>query len=330
VRSLIVVCLSPAIDRNYKVASFLPGGLNRCENPVISPGGKGVNVARVLAILGAKVRCIGFFAGENGQYIIKNLQHNKVIVDAILLKGETRSSINILDSSTGKETEILEAGPTVNPQEMEQFINRFRQIISQEVGKIAGSSPPIVIFSGGVPRGLPISIYEDLINISKEYKAECFLDSSSEALSYGINAKPGLIKPNTRELSSIIKKIIEINGNIDKEFLINIYNETRKIEIPYVAVTFGKAGSMLCVDGKVFFAHPIPIVAVNTIGSGDSFTAGLAFAMANQYSWKRMLELAVACASSNALFEQVGFIDLQQVKEFQNMVEIDEFVVEMR
>lgn len=322
-RSMIVVCLSPAIDRNYKVPSLVLGNMHRCDNPILSPGGKGVNVARVLSLLGAQVRCIGFFAGENGQYIIRNLQQHNVLVDVISLKGETRNSINILDAATGRETEILEAGPMVYPAEMESFLNRFRQILSQE------TSPPIVIFSGGIPQGLPTTTYEDLILIAKQYRADCFLDSSSEALSFGAKAKPSLIKPNMRELSCLTGHLFDKNKGIDRQFLTEIHQKTRILDIPLVAVTLGGDGAVLCIENKVFYAHPLSIQTVNTIGSGDSFTAGLAFAMANQYSWRRMLELAVACASSNALFEQVGFIDNQQVKDFQNKVEIDEFIVEM-
>lgn len=322
--SMIVVCLSPAIDRNYKVPSLTLGCLHRCENPVSSPGGKGVNVARVLSLLGAQVRCIGFFAGDSGQYIIRNLQQHNVLVDAIELKGETRNSINILDASTGQETEILEAGPMVYASDMEHFLSRFRQILGQE------TTPPIVIFSGGIPQGLTPKAYQDLIEIAKEYKADCFLDSSGEALLNGVKAKPTMIKPNQRELSQITRQIFERKeSGVEKDFLVKIYHETRILGIPVVAVTFGGDGAMVCVENKVFYAHPVSIQPVNTIGSGDSFTAGLAFAIASQYTWKRVLELAVACATSNALFEQVGYIDMEQVKNFQNQVKIDEFVVEM-
>lgn len=323
-RQIIVVSLSPAIDRNYSVPSLTPGALHRCDNPVLSPGGKGVNVARVLSLMGAPVRCIGFFAGDNGQYIIRNLEQHQVTVDAILLKGETRTSLNILDPVTGRETEILEAGPTVYPDDMARFFTRFHQILSLE------KSPPIVVFSGGIPKGLPSDIYEELIGTAKQYKADCFLDTSGEALVCGLKAKPFFVKPNLRELTYITKQNFKINDTVDKNLLTNIYYETRQFGVPVFAVTMGEQGAAVCVEDKVFFAHSLPVKAVNTIGSGDSFTAGMAFALANQESWKQMLKVATACASSNALFEQVGFIDPEQVKDFQNQVKIDEFIVEMR
>lgn len=321
-RSMIVVCLSPAIDRSYKVPSLTLGCMHRCENPTVSPGGKGVNVARVLSLLGAQVRCIGFFAGQNGQFIIRDLQQHHVIVDAVELKGETRNSINILDPVAGAETEILEKGPMVYPGDMEIFLGRLKQILSQE------TTPPIVIFSGGLPQGLAPSTYNDLIETAKRYKADCFLDSSGEAFSCGVEAKPFMIKPNMRELSQITNRIFERQCNVEEKFLRKIHQETRILGIPVVAVTLGGEGAMICIEDKVFYARPLLIQPINTIGSGDSFTAGFAYAMANQFSWKRTLELAVACATSNALFEQVGFIDSNQVKDFQNQVEIDEFIVE--
>ncbi len=323
-RSIIVVCLSPAIDRNYILPELVAGSLHRCDNPVLSPGGKGVNVARILSLLGATARCIGFFAGQNGQFIVRNLQQHNVLVDAILLKGETRSSLNILDTSSGKETEILEAGPVVYQNDKDCFIERFKLILAHE------TLPPIVIFSGGIPVGLDPSFYNELISLAKGYKADCILDSSGDALANGVKAKPFMIKPNRRELAYITDYMIDINSEINSDYMRDIFAKTRRLEIPLIAVTLGGAGALLCVENILLYAHPVELKAVNTIGSGDCFTAGMAYSIANGFTWKKALELSVACASSNALFEQVGFIDLEQVKEFQSKIRVDEYDLKLK
>lgn len=322
---IIVISLSPAVDRNYKVTQLHPGQMHRAGNPVISPGGKGINVARVLSLLGAKVKLLGFFAGANGKFIIDDLQHNNICVEAIMLDGETRNSINIIDSSSKKETEILETGPYVQGSDIENLYSKFLELLENKKSKA------LVVFSGGIPQGADSDIYRELILMAKKHDARCFLDTSQQAFIDGIGAVPFFIKPNLRELSQILPdedlnstKIKLQEGNWTAKDLSQISESVRQLGIPRVAITLSDKGAILCTEDKVLFAGPIDINPVNTIGCGDSFTAGFAFGVANSMTDEECLRIAVACAASNALFEEIGIIDPQMVKGFINEVKIKE------
>lgn len=331
-KDIIVVSLSPAIDRNYTVYEFLPGKLFRCENPVISPGGKGVNVARIISLLGGKVSLVGFFAGNNGQFIVDNLKNHNVDVSPIYTQGETRSSINILDKVSGRETEILEKGPEVSMGNTgllkEMLFSRIEQACEN----------PVVIFSGGIPDGVQDGIYGELIAGANKRKADCFLDSSGEALIKGVDAVPFFAKPNIREFSQIADHIyktgnmgyignINFNNVTNPEILRKIIEISKKTGIRNLVISLSGKGALLINSNRIYHMIPPEISAVNTIGSGDSFTAGFAYAYSIGKSGEECMKTAGACGASNALFEQVGIIDPDKVSEFAEKTEIKEIII---
>jgi len=331
-KDIIVVSLNPAIDRNYKVFGFVPGKLFRCENPVVSPGGKGVNVARIISLLGGRVSLLGFFAGNNGKYIVDNLVENKVKVLPVFINGETRNSINILDKVSGQETEILEKGPVVTKEN----IQSLKEILFNEIG--INDSGKIVVFSGGIPEGVFDDIYFELIIEANSRGAICFLDSSSQALLKGVDARPFFVKPNLREFGQIAKHLncdvnfgdkqeISIKNIMSSENLKKIYEVFKALKINCLVITLSEKGALLIDRNKITYMNPPEIVPVNTIGSGDSFTAGFAYAFANGLSFSDCLKTAGACGTSNALFEQVGVIDRKKVDEFINNIEIQEKMI---
>ncbi len=316
---IIVVCLSPAIDRNYKLFSMTPGQLHRCANPVISAGGKGVNVARVLSMLGAEVTLTGFFAGSGGRFILDDIRSHGVETVPVMIGGETRSSINILETGDGKETEILEAGPCAGSGD-------FERLMAVSADLFDGAGPDAwAVFSGGIPEGLPGDAYETLIRLAKSHGVQSILDTSSEALSYGVRACPYMIKPNLREFSAITGYADRIGTAVTVSDLSAIRESALPLGIPVVAVTLSSRGAAVVTEDSVLYAHPLPVIPVNTIGSGDSFTAGFTDELLRGGSLRGALSLAVACASSNALFERVGIIDPAQAAVLRSQVVIEEY-----
>jgi tagatose 6-phosphate kinase len=325
-KDLIIVSLSPAVDRNYRVVSLKPGQVHRCENPVQSPGGKGVNVARVLSLLGVSMKLIGFFAGDSGRYIVHDLIIHGIETQAIWVEGETRYSINILDSSIGCETEILEAGPVISAEQGREFRQHFKKLLG------SCNPSPIIVFSGGIPRGMSHEIYRELIFEAKERGALTFLDASQKALTSALTAIPYYVKPNPRELSQILcEEEMFLLGNdqpgyaLTSDEILILYKKASRLGVPKVALTLAHRGALLCLETKALYAHPLAISPVNTIGCGDCFTAGFAFASAHGYPDSDCLRYAVACASSNALYEQVGIISKKHIAEFIELVKIDEY-----
>ncbi len=328
-KDIIVVSLNPAIDRNYTVAEFMPGKLFRCENPTVSPGGKGVNVARIISVLGGNVTLTGFFAGNNGQFIIDNLIKNKVNVLPVFTDGETRSSINILDKVSGTETEILEQGPIVTEENIKSLKINLFNLLNES------SNETVVVLSGGLPEGVSEDIYHELILELKSRCALCFLDSSSESLIRGVDACPFFVKPNLREFGQIVKSLksetdygfideINLDNILNVDNISIIYDIYKTLNINNLIITLSAKGALLFSGNEVLYMNPPEITPVNTIGSGDCFTAGFVYAFSKDFSSIECLKIAGACGASNALIEQVGVIDLKKVNEFIKNIEIEE------
>lgn len=122
---ITVLSLSPAIDKIYLIDDFSAGGLYRTNNCLQSPGGKGINVARVTKMLGYEVTVLGFKAGSNGQWLEDSLTDIGVQAHFVTVKGQSRTNNNIIDKVNNRETEILEDGPVIK-----------QQIIIKEIGKM--------------------------------------------------------------------------------------------------------------------------------------------------------------------------------------------------
>jgi fructose-1-phosphate kinase PfkB-like protein len=157
-------------------------------------GGKGLNVSRVASILGARVMATGFLGGGNGQFIRAQLQELGIIDAFTKIEGDTRICIAINDPILDTSTEVLEPGPEICPEEQEEFLNNFRNIVKEA---------DIVTISGSLPRGVPIDFYGKLIEISRESGKRLLLDTSGQTLVTSLEYRPFMIKPNVTELEAV-------------------------------------------------------------------------------------------------------------------------------
>ncbi len=294
---LVAVCANPALDRNYVLDRLTPGTLHRTSNPTVTAGGKGVNVARVLAQLGEKPLLLGFAAGDAGRFLHRELQNVGVRTHLTGLAGETRSTINLLDRESGRETQITEAGPAVGPDSLNQFLFHFEDTI--ETGDL-------VVLSGGLPVGAPVDLYARMIRIAHAKGARCIVDASPVPLAAALAEKPELVKPNLDELSALYGKPVRQKAEI--------ISAVRALGIPRAVVSMGAKGALLVTPDGAWHAAPVAIRPVNTVGSGDSLTAGIALAMHRKWNWKKTLALGMACAASNAVRVEVGTVDSAEVE----------------
>lgn len=292
-----VICLNPAIDNIFEINDFIPGSLYRANSKRI-PGGKGVNVSKVLSSLGVKNVLFTILAGNNGKWIKEELEKKNIKIEFVEINGETRSNTNIIDLKNLTETEILEEGPVVNSNDVENIMNKLEDFL----GKIK-----ILVISGSILKGFNKNIYFDIINMSRKKGIFTILDSSGDYLKNGLKSKPNFVKPNLRELSEIFK----FNSN-DSVEIIKYANKLLQYEIDNVLISLGKDGS-LYVSTEGIFNIKIPNVnKVNTIGCGDALTAGLAYSKLKGFSMIETLKFSHFCAISNALEMEIGLVDLSK------------------
>jgi len=151
---LVTVTLNAAIDRTLTVPNFQRGLRHRASQALTLAGGKGINVARALKVLGVPVVATGLTGGRTGTRVIEELTQESILNDFVRIAGESRTSTAVVDPVTGSHTEINEWGPHVEPEELKMLLEKLVYL---------SADAEWVIFAGTLPRGVDNSFYADAI-----------------------------------------------------------------------------------------------------------------------------------------------------------------------
>ena len=290
---ILTVSCNPAIDKTYNTSNVMIGQINRMRDLVSIPGGKAVNVTKVLRQFDAHVTATGFVGGYNGEFIEEELRNMGVNTSFTNIRGLTRSNMNIIGDD-GYVTEILEPGPKILSFEREDFMDRFRELV-----KIS----EYVVLSGSLTEGLPEDFYAKLIKICNEHGAKAFLDASGEPLKRGIEAVPYCIKPNRRELEYAVGKKLSTEAEI-----IQAAYEYIKAGVVKVVVSMGDKGLLQITKTKVIKAVPPRIKKVNTVGCGDCVVAAMILGMLQGLNDEDTMKFAAGVSAANATTLESGMI----------------------
>ena len=322
---LITVTLNPAIDRRLHVMGFAPGQVHRTTAEHATAGGKGLNVARVIAQLGEPVEATGFLGGANGTWIRRQLDEAGIAHRFVDIAGPTRTCLNIIDDRTGISTEVLESGPIVSPEEQAALLDQVR---------IYAAAGACIVFSGSLPRGCAPVYYRQLIAAVVTSGGQAILDTSGEALAQGLAAGPCAVKPNEEEIARLARLAAgraagQENGHADGEAGgLDEAAITRALRGPLfrgvrcAVVTLGARGCLAAMDGRLYRVRMPTITAVNAVGSGDAFVAGLAVAWHRGLDPVGSLRLSAAAGASNAMQDRTGVIRLDDIARLLPEIEV--------
>ncbi|MGO3476479.1 MAG: 1-phosphofructokinase family hexose kinase, partial [Lacticaseibacillus paracasei] len=163
------VTLNPSIDYVIELPELELGAVNRLTHAVKLPGGKGINVSRILQTLGLPTTAWGFLGGFTGTFIQDRLDAIDMPCDFTKTAGDTRINVKLKAAS---ETELNASGPTIDAAEIAAFKNKLNKL---EAGDV-------VVMSGSLPKGLPNTFYRDLIPVIHAHKADFVIDTTGQAL----------------------------------------------------------------------------------------------------------------------------------------------------
>ena len=268
-KKILTVTLNPAIDVRYNVENMRIGEVNRTKHIEKTAGGKGINVSRVINQLGGDVTATGIVGGFTGKLFLSKLNAGNIKNDFLETSYETRTCIAVIDKDIKGITEFLESAEGTT-EDFEKFMEKYVNILENE--KIE-----IVCGSGSLLKGIGKDAYNPLIEEAHKRGIKFILDTSGESLVKGMEAKPFLIKPNQEELEDITGKKF---NNLSE--VVEAAKELVKSGIQVVMVTLGGDGAILVTD-KVVYKGTFPKVEIkNTVGSGDSTIAGMAFGLSKE------------------------------------------------
>jgi 1-phosphofructokinase family hexose kinase len=313
---IITVTLNAAIDKTLAVPNFRLGRRHRATEQTAMAGGKGVNVARSLKVLGQPVIATGVAGGPTGTRIIEHLTEEAILNDFVRIRDESRTSTAVVDPTSGEQTEINEWGPAVSEAELGLFIDKLLYL-----AKGAG----MCVFAGSLPRGVDPGLYAQLIEEVRKLGVTTVLDSEGEPLRLATRAAPSVVTPNELEAE-------ELAGH---EFA---DEEDRRTAVCEIVGLGAREAIMTRSDGalalladehdpssskRLYRASLDTLEPVSSVGSGDAFLAGFVAARYSGRPAEECLRFGVACGAESTQHFGAGVLNPHDVDRLLSEVEVE-------
>lgn len=284
---IYTVTLNPALDKTVEIDGFLVDAVNRVRAMRTDPGGKGINVSKVLQSLGGNSTALGILAGKTGQEIQDALEAMALCCDFTYVPGQTRTNLKIVDGLRHTNTDINEPGVEVPAEILEDMLSKLTEKLQPQ---------DIVVLSGSVPVNAPKSLYRKWTEACREKGAKVFLDADGELLAQGLLGVPYLVKPNRDELARLMQKPMDTI-----EDLVAVGRHLQAQGICWVAISLGADGAVFLHGDMVYHAQGISVPVGSTVGAGDSMVAALAFGCEQKLDDIQIIRLAMATSAANVM-----------------------------
>lgn len=302
---LVTVTLNPALDMTGSMEELRLGAVNVIEKSAMNPGGKGVNVAKILAELGAKVTVTGFLGDENQDPFVHLFAQKQIEDKFVRIAGASRINVKVVEQQ-GQVTDLNFPGIAVTEDEI--------KALEDTVFALA-KSHEIFVIAGSVPKGMAPERLNAWITALGAQGKKVFFDSSNAALEEGLKAKPWLVKPNDEELSQWAG--FPLDG---QQALLKAGMQLSETGIKNVVISRGAQGVLWLKEGEVFAACPPKMHVVSTVGAGDTLVAGFCWAQLNAWSEDKTLSFATALSALAVTQINVGVDDIEKVTQLQAQI----------
>ncbi|MCK4261507.1 1-phosphofructokinase [bacterium] len=305
---IATVTLNPSLDRIVSVGGFSVGATLAVSDTRQVAGGKGINVARVIKVLGGEVIATGFLGGPTGELMERKLKEEGLRAEFVKIKENTRNNLTILDPTSKTQTHLMEPGPKVDMRELSEFMGKFKKIMMRS---------KFLVLAGSLPPGVRQNFYAELIQLAKGEGVRTVLDSRGEALLEGLKASPFMVKPNRKELEEIAGKKLR-----RRKDMIKVIRSLLDKGIKIVALSLGRQGAVVASNERIWSASPPQVKVVNSVGSGDALVAGLIYSLTKGRGMEEAIRLGMACATANAIVSGAGFCGKEAIKKFYHRMPI--------
>ncbi|MBX0357457.1 1-phosphofructokinase [Halobacillus sp. Nhm2S1] len=280
---MIYTCtLNPSIDYIMNVEAFEAGTLNRANETFYYPGGKGINVSRVMNRLGVKTKALGYIGGFTGAFVQQFLDQEDIDHAFIQTPQTTRVNVKL---KSNKETEINGPGAEITEGLQEELLSQVKDLSNKDT----------LVLAGSLPSSLPSDFYITMASICAESGAKVVADTSGKALEQMLGHPLFLLKPNHYELGELF------NVDIDsKEKAAQYGKKLVEQGVEHVIVSMGGEGAVYVGRSHQMFANVPKGHVRNSVGAGDSVVSGFLAALEREESIQQAFRYGVASGSATA------------------------------
>jgi 1-phosphofructokinase family hexose kinase len=298
-RGVLVAGPNLTIDRTAALDELRPGAVLRFERVVVTPGGKGLNVARAARALGVDALLVGFVPGATGRAGAGMIEREGVALHGVECGGELRSTAIVMERD-GRTTVFNEPGPEIGIADWDAY----------EAAVIASlPAHGVLVCSGSVPPGSPVDAYGRLARLAGR---PCVIDAGGTTLASSLDAAPDVVCPNLVEAEEIVEP-----GEGDVRSRAVAAAEALVARGARAAVvTADAAGAALAVGAESFWLPAPQIKDVrNPVGAGDVFACGLAASLERGEPLLAAARHGVAAAAASVEWPTAGELDPARAAE---------------
>ncbi|WP_304206049.1 1-phosphofructokinase [Fusobacterium perfoetens] len=282
---IYTVTLNPAVDYYLSMDKFIEGELNSLKDAYTLPGGKGINVSKVLKNFGVESVTLGFVGGFTGEYIRKNIEEYGIQQDLVQIKEDTR--INIKMKTNEKESEISGKAPDILKEEYKIFLEKIKNIKSED----------ILVLSGSIPKSLPRNVYVEIIK-QLPNGVKVFVDTRGDSLRDVLKEGVFLVKPNNHELEEFFGERYSTDDEI-----IEAGKKLMELGSENVLISLGKNGSILITKNGIYRGNVPKGKLISSVGAGDSMVAGILYGVVKGEEIEEAYKYGISSGSSTAFSE---------------------------
>ncbi|MFZ2528438.1 MAG: PfkB family carbohydrate kinase, partial [Rhodococcus sp. (in: high G+C Gram-positive bacteria)] len=193
---IVTLTANPSLDRTITLPGPLDrGAVHRTAEVLVDPGGKGINVARVLHAAGRQVLAI--LPGNTGDPLLTALSDHDIDCLAIETAAPARTNTTVAEPD-GTTTKFNEPGSAYGPRTRAEL---------QDAVLDQATDATWTVLSGSLPPSIPDNWYADLICALRATGTRIAVDTSEAPLLALADrfpeAAPDLVKPNSDELAQL-------------------------------------------------------------------------------------------------------------------------------
>jgi len=302
---ILTVTPNVALDITYRVDQLTPGSSHRVRKVEERAGGKGINVARALRALGHDTIVFGFVGGATAGTIMTDLARGGLAHELVAVKGPTRRSIAVVDSSNDAATLFNEAGPHVPATSW----NDLEALLAARLPEATA-----LVVSGSLPPGARDDACARLVRLAAAHGVTVLVDIVGEALLQAAAAGADIVKPNSSELLD----------TTDLSDVAAAATALRRRGAKAVVVSLGAAGMTAFTPEGSWRAAPPTRIVGNPTGSGDAAAAALIAGAVAGAPWPDRLRDAVALSAAAVLQPTAGSVDMRDYLRFVSQILVEE------
>ncbi len=290
---IATVTANPCIDKTVSVKEFDLYRMNRVRVLCTDPSGKGINVSKTLAAMGAETLCVGFDFTDGGPSpLAADLDACGIPHELVPVKGTLRVCTKIIDESRRHTVEINEQGPAVSAADGEALLQKIAEVAKR---------CEFFTLSGSLPQGMDKDFYAKCMRRIKADAPNCriVVDGEGELLLRALSEGVYFIKPNIHEFEATFDCRIPDVAALDAK----VGEILEKYPLEMICVSLGGEGAYIATREAAYCCRPAPVEVRSLQGAGDAMVAGMCMALEAGLPLPEVLRHGVCLAGATVATE---------------------------